>query len=165
MKRKPLFRTLCANAVVATLYAVVTIVLGAFSYGPVQFRVSEALVVLCAFRPSLGVGLTLGCFLANLFSSVTALDLIFGTLATALACLWTARCKKLWLMPVPNVVTNALIVGAMLAAVLSPTAFLPSFVLMALQVGLGELVVMYGLGLPFAVLLQKTKLMDKVLPQ
>lgn len=165
MKRKSLFRNLCANAVIAALYAVVTIVLGAFSYGPVQFRVSEALVVLCAFRPSLGVGLTLGCFLANLFSSVTALDLIFGTLATALACLWTARCKKLWLMPIPNVVTNALIVGAMLAAVLSPTAFLPSFALMALQVGLGELVVMCGLGLPFAVLLQKTALMEKILPQ
>ncbi len=165
MKRKSLFRNLCANAVVAARYAVVTIVLGAFSYGPVQFRVSEALVVLCAIRPSLGVGLTLGCFLANLFSSVTALDLIFGTLATALACLWTSRCRRLWLMPVPNILTNALIVGAMLAAVLSPNAFLPSFGLMALQVGVGELVVMYGLGLPFAALLRNTKLMDQILPQ
>ncbi len=165
MKRTLLFRGLCVNAVIAALYAVLTLLLAPVSYGPVQFRASEALVILCAFRPSLGIGLTLGCFLANLFSSVTALDMIFGTLATALACLWTGRCRKLIWIPVPNILTNAVIVGAMLAAVLSPEAFLPTFGLMALQVGAGELAVMYGLGIPLALFLKKTALMDRVLPK
>lgn len=153
--------TLCAA--VAALYAALTILTAPFSYGLVQFRLSEAFVALCAVEPVLGVGITLGCFLANLFSTVTALDTVVGTAATALACLWTAKCKRSWLIPLPNVLVNAALVGGMLAFVLFPENVPVGFAVAAAQVGAGELVVMYALGLPLYLYIKKTDLIPRLL--
>lgn len=153
--------TLCA--IVAALYAAITILTAPLSYGLVQFRLSEALVVLCCFEPVLGVGITLGCFLANLFSTVTALDMVIGTAATALACLWTVRCKSPWLMPLPNILCNAVLVGSMLACVLFPDNPAVGFATAALQVGFGEAVVMYILGIPLYFFAKKTDFLKKAL--
>ena len=163
MKNRISVRQLTMCAILAAIYAAVTIATAPFSYGLMQFRLSEALVVLCWFEPTLALGITMGCFLANLFSTVTALDLIVGTLATGLACLWTIRCKESWFIPLPNVLVNAVIVGGMLAFVLFPDSLLMGFVLAFVQVGFGELVVMYGLGLPLLLFLKKTDLMGKIL--
>ena len=163
MKEKFTTRILCACAVIAALYAAVTIATAPFSYGLMQFRLSEALVVLCWFEPVLAVGITLGCFLANLFSTVTALDMVVGTLATALACLWTIRCRKTWFIPMPNVLVNAVIVGGMLAFILFPDNLLVGFVTAFLQVGFGELAVMYVLGLPLLLFAKRTGFVEKVL--
>ena len=163
MKEKFTTRKLCACAVIAALYAAVTIATAPFSYGLMQFRLSEALVVLCWFEPVLAVGITLGCFLANLFSTVTALDMVVGTLATALACLWTIRCRKTWFIPMPNVLVNAVIVGGMLAFILFPDNLLVGFVTAFLQVGFGELAVMYVLGLPLLLFAKRTGFVEKVL--
>ena len=161
MKNRFTVRQLCLCAIVAALYAAITILTAPLSYGLVQFRLSEALVVLCAFEPILGVGITIGCFLANLFSTVTALDVVVGTLATALACLWTSRCKAAWLLPLPNVIVNAVLVGAMLAWVMFPDNLLIGFVTAAAQVCLGELTVMYLLGLPLYLVGQKNGYLKK----
>ena len=152
--------TLCA--VIAALYAAITILTAPLSFGLVQFRLSEALVVLCALEPILGVGITLGCFLANLFSTVTALDAVIGTLATALACLWTSKCKKLWLLPIPNIVMNSVLVGGMLAFVLFPDNVLMGFCIAAAQVGFGELMVMVVLGLPLYQFVRKSKVFQRL---
>lgn len=156
-------RKLCLSAIVAALYAAITIATAPLSYGLVQFRISEALVVLCALEPFLAVGITLGCFIANLFSTVTVLDVVVGTLATALACLWTSRCRSVWLAPLPNVLVNAGLVGGMLALVLFPESPGVGFVVAALQVGFGELVVMYVLGLPLLLFARRTGLMKRIL--
>ena len=163
MKSKFTVRQLCACAIVAALYAAITIVTAPFSYGLAQFRLSEALVVLCWFEPVLGVGITLGCFLANVFSTVTALDMVIGTLATALACLWTIRCKKTWLIPLPNVLVNTVLVGGMLAFVIFPDNLLLGFVAAFAQVGFGEAVVMYALGLPLLLFAKRTGFMENLL--
>lgn len=163
MKRTFTTRKLCVCAVVAALYAAITIATAPFSYGLVQFRLSEALVVLCAVEPALWLGITLGCFLANLFSTVTVLDLVIGTLATAVACLWTARCKKSWLIPLPNILSNALLVGGMLAVVLFPNQLPTGFALAALQVGFGESVVMYALGMPLLIFARRTGFVEKLI--
>ena len=163
MKGKINTRKLCACAIMAALYAAITIITAPFSYGLAQFRLSEALVVLCWFEPFLAVGITLGCFLANVFSTVTALDLVVGTLATALACLWTIRCKRSWFVPLPNILVNAVVVGGMLAFVLFPDNLLMGFVLAFAQVGFGELVVMYGLGLPLLLFAKRTRFVERML--
>lgn len=155
-------KRLSASAIVAALYAVITILSAPFAYGPVQFRVSEALMVLCWFRPWLTAGLTLGCLIANQFSTVTALDIVIGTLATALACLWTARVKRPWLVPVPTILSNGLLVGAMLALTLTPNAPLSGFWLFFAQVSVGEIAVMYLLGLPLLYFLRKNRTLDKI---
>ena len=151
-----------ACAIVAALYAAITIISAPLSYGLIQFRISEALIVLCWFEPVLAIGITLGCLLANLFSTVTVLDIIIGTIATALACFLTIRCKKTWLIPLPNIIVNAVLVGAMLAFVLFPGNFAIGFITAFLQVGFGEAVVMYLLGLPLLVFLKKTHVMNVI---
>ena len=165
MKNRVFSRKLCICAIVAALYAAITIVTAPLSYGLIQFRLSEALVVLCTFEPFLGVGITLGCFLANVFSTVTALDMVVGTLATGLACLWTARCRRPWAVPLPNVLVNALLVGTMLALILFPDRLIVGFPVAVLQVGIGELVVMYGLGLPLLLFARRTGVMERILNQ
>ncbi len=51
-------------------------------------------MMLLLFEPSLTVGLTIGCLIANLFSTVSVLDIVIGTAATLLACLLTTRIKS-----------------------------------------------------------------------
>jgi uncharacterized membrane protein len=55
-------------AVIAALYAVFTVGIAPISYGPVQFRVSEALKAFVLFDPWLAVGIGVGTFFANLAS-------------------------------------------------------------------------------------------------
>ena len=160
MKAKLNTRTIALSGIVAAVYAVITIV-WPLSYGSVQFRLSEALCVLPAFVPVTGIGLTVGCLVANLFSTVSALDIVIGTIATAIGCVFTTRCKKVWAMPLPTVISNTILVGAMLAFVYSPDALLQGFVVNAAGVALGELVVLYALGVPLAVYLKKSNVLTR----
>ena len=104
-------------AVIAAVYVALCLVLAPFSYGAVQVRIAEALCLLPVFGAEYIVGVTLGCFLANLFGS-TILDVIFGTLATLLACLVTYKLRSVRLKglaipaSLPPVLFNAVIVGA-----------------------------------------------------
>ena len=75
-------------AVIAAVYVVLCLALAPFSYGAVQVRIAEALCLLPVFGAEYIVGVTLGCFLANLLGS-TVIDVVFGSLATLLACLVT----------------------------------------------------------------------------
>lgn len=131
------------------------------AYGPVQFRFSEALTVLPVLTPAAVPGLAVGCLLSNLWSSMGALDIIFGTAATLLAALTTYMVRNIRvkgipiLAPLPPVLFNALIVGVEITIV-SPGGFVfPAFLANALSVGLGELAVCYVLGLPLLVALEK----------
>ena len=160
MKAKLNTRTIALSGIVAAVYAVITIV-WPLSYGSVQFRLSEALCVLPAFVPVTGIGLTVGCLVANLFSTVSALDIVIGTIATAIGCVFTTRCKKVWAMPLPTVISNTVLVGAMLAFVYSPDALLQGFVVNAAGVALGELVVLYALGVPLAVYLKRSNVLTR----
>lgn len=149
--------------VIAALYAVLTILTSSFAYGHIQFRIAEALCVLCWFDPVLSLGLFVGCIIANLFSPVSALDIVVGSLATLIACLLMGKCKKPWMAPIPVILVNAVIVGAELAFVYTSDAFWSGFALMGAQVGLGELVVMYVLGLPLLLLLKKRNIISSLL--
>ena len=84
---------LTTSAVIAALYAALTIALAPISYGPVQFRVSEVLTVLPFLMPSTVSGIVVGCVLANLYTG-SVLDIAFGSLATLLAGLATAYFGK-----------------------------------------------------------------------
>ena len=81
---------LITAAIIGALYAVLTMVLAPISYGPLQFRVSEVLCVLPYFMPYTAWGLLFGCVIANLVSAAGILDVVFGSLATLIACLCVA---------------------------------------------------------------------------
>ena len=141
-------RDLTLAAVIAAVYAALTLTLPIPQYHGIQLRAAEALTVLPFFFPPAIPGLAVGCFLANLLGSPFVLDWVFGTLATFLAAVLTRRMPSRWLAPLPPVICNAVIVGAEIAwfAAMEGTAFPSAFALNALTVGLGELIACYGLG-------------------
>jgi uncharacterized membrane protein len=149
--------------IIAALYAVLAYFAAVFNvaYGPVQCRFSEALCVLPFFFPEAAPGLFVGCLAANLLSPYGPLDIVFGSLATLLAAVWTARTRRKWLAPLPPVVCNALIVGAVIAIETTPggltAAFWTSFAYNALTVGAGEAVACYVLGGVLLELLPKSR--------
>ena len=134
-------------AVIAAVYVVLCLALAPFSYGAVQVRIAEALCLLPVFGAEYIVGVTLGCFLANLLGS-TVIDVVFGTLATLLACLVTYKLRDVRVKglaipaSLPPVVFNMLIVGAFEITFFfsdtAPTAALAAFNAMA--VGIGEII-------------------------
>jgi uncharacterized membrane protein len=68
--------------IVAALYAVLTVALSFMSYGAIQIRLSEAFNNLVVFNKRYIWAVTLGCALANIWSSLGAVDVVFGTLGT-----------------------------------------------------------------------------------
>ncbi len=65
-------------AVIAALYAVFTVAIAPLSYGPIQFRVAEALKVFVLFDPLYALGIGIGTFFGNLASPfVGPWELIF----------------------------------------------------------------------------------------
>ena len=156
-------RQIALNGVVAGLYAAITILTASFAYGNIQFRIADSLCVLVVLEPSLTVGLTLGCLISNIFSTVSALDIVIGTAGTLLGCLLAARVKRDWLVPVPVILANAVLVGAMLAYVLTPDALVQGFFINGGEVLLGEAVVLYLLGVPLLLFFRRSGLMEKLL--
>lgn len=127
--------TLVRLSIVAALYVLLTII-NPFSYNAIQFRISEILVLLCFFRKDYSIALILGCFIANLFSSIMLYDIIFGTLATVLTCICIMFSKNIYLTIIYPVLFNSVIVGFELYL-----AFNTPFYLNALYVAIGETVV------------------------
>lgn len=155
-------RDLTLAAAVGAVY----VVLGYFgnifnlTFGVVQCRFAEALTVLPFLSPVTVWGVFIGCLITNILSPYGLLDMILGPLTTLLAAALTARCRSKWLAPLPPVLCNAVIIGALIAfqTVGFGPAFLPSFVYHALTIGAGQVLACYGLGLPLL------SVMNRVLP-
>src|SRR5574344_1586979 len=105
-------KSIAFNGLIAALYFVLTIVSSPIAYGQIQFRIAEILVLLCFWRPDLIVGVTLGCFLANINSSLGPWDMLFGTLATFLSAVGVALSPRLFIGAIFPIAINAFVVGA-----------------------------------------------------
>lgn len=146
------------TGLIAAIYAVITMAIAPLGYGPIQFRVSEVLVLLAFIDPFYTAGLTLGCLLANLFGGYGILDIVFGTLATFISCKGIELTRKLiekdnlslLIASLWPVVINGVIIGLMLAYVTE----IPFYINMA-QVALSEFIIVTIIGVPiFKVLKQ-----------
>ena len=118
------------------------------TFGAVQCRFAEALTVLPFLNPVTIWGLFIGCIITNILSPYGLLDMILGPLATLLAAVLTAKCKDKRLAPLPPVLCNAIIIGALIAfqtAGITP-AFWPAFFYQALTIGAGQVLACYVLG-------------------
>lgn len=144
-------KKIAVTALIAAVYAVLTISLGFMSYSNIQFRVAEIMILLAFIDKDYIPGLTLGCFLANILGVYGIPDTIFGTLATFIsACLVYQTGKQLGKSTMSLIiaslwpaVVNALIIGWMLNKFVG----LPLILSMA-QVGIGEFVVITIAGIP-----------------
>lgn len=169
MKNKKLsVRFMTESAVIAALYAAATYLSAAFSlaYGPVQFRLSEALTVLCTLTPAAIPGrLTIGCIIGNISSPMGIWDVLFGSAATLLGAITGRMLRNVQIKKLPvlsslmPVLFNAVIVGLEIV-MLTPVegGKLTAFAISALEVGAGELAVCLVLGLPLYSALKHTKL-------
>ena len=159
MKSKKQVLWLTQAAVIAALYAALTVLQGVIAPGTasmaVQFRVSEAMTLLCCITPAAIPGLTLGCFLANfLFMEALPVDMILGSLATLLAglamyLLRNVQWKKLPLLAaLMPAIFNGIIIGLEIEIFFIEGPFhFTSFLIQGGLVALGELAVCFTLGL------------------
>lgn len=143
-------RKLTLAAVIGAAYAVLSLLSGVFAltYGPVQCRFSEALTVLPFLFPEAVWGLFAGCLLTNILSPYGLLDVVFGSLATLIAALWTSRCRSARMAPLPPVLCNMVILGVLFSwqSVGFGPGFLPAFAFNAISVGVGQALSCYILG-------------------
>ena len=144
MKSKKLV-FICQAAVIAALYVVLTYVFSAFASGVIQVRVSEALTILPAFTPSAIPGLVIGCLLSNTLTGCVLLDIIFGSVATLIGALGSYALRRhTWLVPIPPIVSNMIIVPFVLRFAYGAT---DAFPFMIATVGAGEIISCYLLGM------------------
>ena len=157
-------RRIATIGVVAAIYVVITVAGGNLSYGAIQFRISEALMLLCFFNKDYIVSLTLGCLIANIFSTVGLIDTIVGTSATLIAGVLMYLFRKegstvrMIICSLFPVIANAFLVGAELYYVCK----LP-FWLSAGEVAFGEFVCVTILGVVIFSLLSKNKAFMKLI--
>ncbi len=144
MKSKKLV-FICQAAVIAALYVVLTYVFSAFASGVIQVRVSEALTILPAFTPAAIPGLVIGCLLSNTLTGCVLLDIIFGSVATLIGALGSYALRRhTWLVPIPPIVSNMIIVPFVLRFAYGAT---DAFPFMIATVGAGEIISCYLLGM------------------
>ena len=159
-----LVRIIAANGIIAALYVVLTLITLPISYSYMQVRLSEFLCLLVFFNPFYSFGLTIGCLLANLFSTVGPLDILMGTGATLIACLimivLSRFVKLLFLNGLIPCLVNAAIVPAIIylsslgtEAAMNLTVEL--YFIMFAWVFLGEFIAVMGFGYPLFMILSR----------
>ncbi len=118
-------------ALIAAIYAISTYICLVFglSFGVIQLRFSEALMVLALFTPAAIPGLSIGCFLANLSSPFGFLDIILGTLATFISVILMRFFKdiKLFSFPVFSLIIPCFVNAAFLPLVFAFSSLQTNF--------------------------------------
>jgi len=176
-------RYIAQAGVIAAVYAGATIIviqfLGWLAVGPIQLRASEALTVAAFLTPAAIPGLALGSVVANIYSfavlgsPLALLDVVFGSLATFIGAAWTWRFRRNTPLGLAGpVVSNSLIVAAYLPWLAREVAglyevpilgvdlegrWLPMYLFGVVAIGIGQAVVMYGLGWPLLAALKRLR--------
>ncbi len=152
-------RYIAKVGIIASLYAVITIVLAFASYGPIQVRFSEALTVLPFITPAAIPGLFIGCALANINSPAGIVDVVGGSLCTLLAAFLTflvSRTKKPILAPIPPILVNAFGISLYLHPLWEWNYWFT-----VIWVGVGEIAACFVLGYPLLrIILKKEKILQ-----
>lgn len=137
------------TALIAAAYAALTYIFAWMSYDQVQFRVAEILVLFAFIEPKYGLGLILGCVLANMASPLGVIDIVVGSFATFVAIMFITVIRKnlgynkkaLMIASLGPVISNGLFVGLELTYL-----FNTPFLLNAFYVAIGELAVVTLVG-------------------
>lgn len=154
MSPRVLFLT--RGAVTAALYVVLVVAFAPISYGPVQFRVAEALTLLPFLWADAIPGLFVGCLIANVLGGFGPWDIFLGSAATLAAATLTRLAPTRLLAAFAPVAINGLIVGWYLSFIAGiPTLW------SIIYVAVGEAMVCYGLGIPLVKMIEKVKFREK----
>lgn len=135
---------LAYGAAIAAIYVVLTMVFAPISFGPVQFRIAEALCVLPFFTPAAVPGVFIGCLLSNLLCGAAPLDVVFGSLATLIGAMGSYAVRKnRWMVCLPPIISNTLIIPWVLRYAYGSEAMI---YFAMVTVGIGEILAIGVLG-------------------
>ncbi|MDR3238905.1 MAG: QueT transporter family protein [Clostridiales bacterium] len=155
MKRDRMIRRLIVTALTAAVYTALTLAFAPISFGSIQFRVAEILNLMAYMDPLYGAGVVLGCFLSNCFSQLGPIDMVIGTLGTALAVWAITRTKNLFIASLWPMFANTLVAFELTYIEHTPLWF------NIVSIWIGEFVVVTCAGYPlFRTLLQNKKLLS-----
>lgn len=159
MKNKNKVLQLSQGAIIAALYVALTfgqeMLLPGTTSMAIQFRFSEALMLLCAVTPAAIYGTAMGCFISNiLILGALPFDMIIGTVATLISGLFIYKFKSIKLKGLPLLsaampaIINGVLIGAEIEIFFVEGSFhFSSFLIQAGLVAAGETAVCFTLGL------------------
>ncbi len=154
MKNSNYLKNMIINGLIAALYAVLTVAVYPLSYGQIQMRFSEVMVFLAFYNKKFIPGLVLGCFIANIPSSLGLMDMVFGTLSTLIVTVVMYRLDNRFVAALAGGIITGLIIGAELYVALD----LP-FALTAFYVFAGEAVVLIAGAILFGLIEKNERIM------
>ena len=168
--RKCNTRDLTLAAMVAAVYFVLCYFGNIFqlTFGPVQVRLGEALTVLPFLFPATAPGLVLGCLLTNILSPYGPIDMVVGTLATAIAAFLSAKMPRWYLAALPPILMNALLLPPMWAwaqAGAVNSTFWAAYGLNLWTFVVGEALACYVLGSVLLLALPKIRYFRAMIPE
>ncbi len=139
--------------IIAAIYIILVFVFQAISFGPIQFRVAEALTLLPMVYPEAIGGLYVGALLSNILGGQGPWDIFGGSFVTLLAAYLTYRYKGRFIGYSSPIVLNAFLVSLYLWYILDVPAYWP----LVLSIGLGQSVVVLTLGVPLLRFVQRNQ--------
>lgn len=130
-------------AIIASVYAIGTVVLAPISFLAIQVRLTDALIPLAFYlrRPAVA-GVTIGCIVANIFSPFGFIDILVGTVANFLA---AASCMYAPRWEVAGVAAS-FIVGVLIGTELAFLFGLESWLFFVLTVTIGSVIAIAIMG-------------------
>lgn len=137
MNRSISVKLIVINAMIASIYAVLTLVISPIAYSEIQFRLSEIMVFLAFYNRKYIPGLVAGCVIANMFSPMGLLDVVFGTISTVIVCIAMYKIKNRYLAATAGAIITGLIIGGELWY-----AYQIPYIINAIYVAIGELIVL-----------------------
>lgn len=143
-------------SMISALYVIITLIFAYISYGPIQVRISEALTLLPFFDKRAIFALFIGCLVSNIFGGLGMYDIIFGSIFTLIAAFLTYKMKSIYMAGMPPVIINAFGVSLYLS-LLSKLPYWTTVI----YIGLGELISVYGIGLPLFLYLSRRKILQR----
>jgi uncharacterized membrane protein len=147
----------------AALYAALVVVLGEFSYGPIQVRIADSLLAVVPLLGLPGVlGHTLGVFIANMFSTAGLIDLLntIPSFAMSFVVYYVYKRTQNDYTVIGTCIAYSVVLGITVGWMLSYVYSLPLLLTMV-YVAVGNIVASVLIGWPLFKVLKKTGVFQK----
>ncbi|MGQ9515046.1 MAG: QueT transporter family protein [Thermoproteota archaeon] len=151
---------LVLTSIIAATYGAGTIAISPIGYGPIQARLTDALIP-TSYNKKVGraaiVGTALGCIIANIISPYGLPDILIGTLANLLASGASYAFRNILGLKgkILATLTSSIIIGVAIGGVLLYSFYGAPLAFTILTVTAGELVSCVGIGIPLLEALER----------
>ena len=110
MKSNELIKRISYNAIICALYVALVFIFSFMSYESIQVRLAEVLIFIVLINKRYTIGITMGCFIANLIGPFGLIDAIVGSIVTYLCCIMLIYVKRAWvgifILPICNILVG-----------------------------------------------------------